>query len=369
MAALRHVGIIGAGLAGLSAALAAARAGCRVDVFEASIDAASPTAHVDVVPNLWRDLVGLGLGAACVRRGFPYQGFAVVDDHGRPQFDVPTPHLAGAPWPAALGIRCADLLDLVREAAVAQGVRLHTGCAVLDACEGGEPGALCTRDGARHHVDLAVVASGDALPLVAGRPLQPVPESAMPQLWCHVLLPRPRGLERSTWVLGRDMLRALLVPVDARLVGVALMRAADAPTDAAALREALNAQGPLLRGLASHWRDDLPMLRRPVRTGVLPGDWHSRGVLRIGRSAHHLPPHLGQARAQAVEDACVLGDLLRNSLDRAQLLSSFMARRGARARSVHRLASQAARWQLKPEAETDLPALATQLQRLLAEPA
>jgi 2-polyprenyl-6-methoxyphenol hydroxylase-like FAD-dependent oxidoreductase len=369
MAALRHVGIVGAGLAGLSAALAAAQAGCRVDVFEARSDAAAPASHVDVVPNLLRDLIGLGLGAACVRRGFPYQGFAVVDDHGRPQFEVPTPHLAGAPWPASLGICYADLLDLLREATVAQGVRLHTGRTVRDTCEGGEGGAICTDDGARHRVDLVLVASGDALPLVAGRPLPAVPESAVQQLWCHALLPRPRGLECSTWVLGRDMLRALLVPVGARRVGVALMRAAEAPNDSAALREALSARGPLLRGLAGHWRDDLPVLRRPVRTGVLPGDWHSAGVLRIGRSAHHLPPHMGQAGAQVVEDACVLGDLLRTGLDRSALLSAFMARRGARARSVHQLAAQAARWQLKPEADTDLPALAARLQHLVAEPA
>lgn len=366
MVALRRVGIGGGGLAGLSAALAAARAGCEVDVFEACSDAAVPLAHVDVVPNLLRDLVSLGLGAACVRRGFPYRGFSVVDDHGRLQFEVPTPHLAGAPWPAALGIRYADLLALLRDAAQAQGVRLHAASTVTDACA---EGAITTHDGRRHRVDLAVVASGDTLPRVAGRDLEPVPESSMSQLWCHTLLPRPRGLERSTWVLGRDMLRALLVPVDAQQAGVALMRPADAPSDTATLRELLAAQGPLLRGLADHWLDDTPVLCRPVRNGVLSGNWHRDGVLRIGRSAHHLPPHFGQAGAQVVEDACVLGDLLRAGLDRTTLLDTFMDRRGARARRVHEIAAQAARWQLRPEAATDLPALADRLQQLVAAPA
>lgn len=366
MAGLRHVGIVGAGLSGLTAALAAARAGCQVDVFEARSDAVSPAAHVDVVPNFLRDLVSLGLGTACVRRGFPYQGFAVADDHGQLQFEVPTPHVAGAPWPASLGILYADLLELLRDAALAHGVQLHTGRTVLDA---GDDGAITTHDGQRHRVDLAVIASGDTLPQVAGKDLAPVPESSMQQLWCHALLPRPRGLERSTWVLGRDMLRALLVPVDARLMGVAVLRGAEDRTDAAALRDALNAQGPLLRGLASHWPDELPVLHRPVHTGVLPGDWHRDGVLRIGRSAHRLPPHLGQAAAQVVEDACVLGDLLRAGLERTALLRSFMVRRGARARAVHELVSLAARWQFKPEVDTDLPALAMRLQHQVAEPA
>jgi hypothetical protein len=65
----------------------------------------------------------------------------------------------------------------------------------------------------------------------------------------------------------------------------------------------------------------------------------------------------------------VLGDLLRTDLDREALLKAFMARRGERARAVHDLAVQAARWQRKPEAATDLPALAAKLQRLVAEPA
>jgi 2-polyprenyl-6-methoxyphenol hydroxylase-like FAD-dependent oxidoreductase len=366
MAGVRHIGIIGAGLAGLTAALAAARAGCRVDVFEARADVAAPAAHVDVVPNLLRDLVSLGLGEGCVRRGFPYQGFAVVDDHGRPQFEVPTPPLAGAAWPASLGIRIAELLALLRAAVQSHGVRLHSGCTVRDACE---QGAITTQAGERFSVDLAVLATGDVLPQVAGADLEPVPESSLQQMWCHALLPRPRTLERSAWVLGRDMLRALLVPVDARLAGVALMLPDAAPSDPAALRELLATQGPLLNGLASHWRDDTPVLRRPVRNGVLPGAWHQGGVLRIGRSAHRLPPHFGQAGAQVVEDACVLGDLLRVGMHRDALLAAFMDRRGERARRVHDIAAQAARWQTKPEAATDLPALARRLQQQVAEPA
>jgi 2-polyprenyl-6-methoxyphenol hydroxylase-like FAD-dependent oxidoreductase len=366
MAAVHRVGVIGAGLAGLSAALAAARAGCRVELFEARSDAAAPTAHVDVVPNLWRDLVSLGLGAACVRHGFPYQGFVVADDHGRALFEVPSPHLAGKPWPAALGIGCGDLLAVLREAVQAHGVILHAGCTVRDACD---EGAITTSEGARHRVDLAVVASGDVLPRISGLDPRPVPVTPLQQRWCHAVLPRPRGLERSTWVLGRNGLRALLVPVNARQAGVALLRPSDAAHDAAALRAALALQGPWLSSLAGHWPDDMPVLRRPVSQGVLPGAWHQQGVLRIGRSAHRLPPHFSQAGAQVVEDACVLGDLLRAGMGRSALLDAFMARRGERARRVCALVAQAARWQQQPEAATDLPALAAQLQQCVAKPA
>src|SRR5689334_5638648 len=117
MAVVRHVGIVGAGLAGLSAALAASLARVREEAFEADARPAMPAAHIEVVPNLLRDLVALELGASCVRAGFPYQGFAVLDGDGRRHFEIPTPRLAGERHAAALGMVYGDLLGLLRDAA------------------------------------------------------------------------------------------------------------------------------------------------------------------------------------------------------------------------------------------------------------
>ena len=366
MAAIRHVGIIGGGLAGLAAALSATRAGLRVELFEAQAEPAYPPAHLDVVPNLLRDLATLGLAGACVRRGFPYQGFQVLDGDGVTQFAVPTPRLAGAPWPGALGLVYGELLAALREAVLAAGGVLHLGHAVRDA---NDDGAIVTERGSRHAVDLAVIASGDRLPTVAGRPLAALDEEVLQQQWCHALVPRPQGLECATWVIGRGGLRAMLVPVDTRRIGVALLQPADAAATPAALRAVLAGDGRLLQGLARHFGDEVPVLRRPVRSGVLSAPWHQAGVLRIGLSVHRLPPHFGQAAAQTLEDACVLGALLRDGLSKEALPAAFMARRYERARQVHAVAAQAARWQLHPEPGTDLRALHERLVPLVAEPA
>ena len=243
-----------------------------------------------------------------------------------------------------------DLLGLLRDAAVAHGARLHLGCAVTDVAAGE---AIVTADGQRHGVDLALVARGDELP----------------QQWCHALLPRPPTLERTLWVLGTGSTKAMVVPVDARRAGIAVLQPLGASSTAAAMRATLAGQGRLLQSLGALWKDGTPSLVRPVRSGLLEGPWHEQGVLRIGHSAHVLPPHFGQAAAQAVEDAVVLGDLLRLQLSRDEMLQAFMARRGERARQVHAVATQAARWDLRPEAATDLPALAAQLAQLVAGPA
>lgn len=366
MAAIRHIGVIGGGLAGLAAGLAAARAGVQATVFELSAAPAAMPVHIDVVPNLLRDLVGLGLGEACVRRGFPYRGTVVLDGDGQQRFEVPTPALAGAHWPSSLGLVYGELLALMQAAALMHGVQLQRGVAVqaVDA-----RGAIVTADGRRHPTDLVVMASGEQLPTVAGQAPQAVPDTAHPQQWCHGLLPRPAAVAQAAWVIGRGALRALLVPVNSRQLGVALQQPAGTPATAAAMRQLLAGQGGLLKSLAGHWSDALSVWLRPVRSGVLAAPWQTGQVLRIGRSAHHLPPHFGQSAAQAIEDACVLGDLLSRRLSRPALMQAFMQRRVPRAQQVHDVTVQAAHWQWQPEAATDLRALSERLAPLVAQPA
>jgi salicylate hydroxylase len=366
MSGIRTVGVIGSGLAGLAVAVAAANASKVVHVFERQPAQPALAAHIDVVPNLLRDLVALGVGDAIVRKGFPYRDRAVLDGDGRRQFELATPRLAGDRYPAALGMVYGDLLGILREQALARGVRMHDGVAVIDADDGG---AILLADGQRHRVDLAVMASGDVLPRAAGATLEPVVVESLPQQWRYSLLPRPISIDHAAWVIGARRSKLMLVPVNPQTVGVALLQPHGAVSSGDELRASLASQGALFAWLASHWKDDTPTAMRPVRTGVLAGEWHQRGVLRVGTSAHVLPPHFGQSAAQAVEDAAVLGALLRTGLDREPLLDAFMSRRGQRARQVHALTTQAARWDLRPEASTDLRALADKLAPLFAQPA
>jgi 2-polyprenyl-6-methoxyphenol hydroxylase-like FAD-dependent oxidoreductase len=363
----RSIAIVGAGLAGLAAAVAATAAGAHVDVFEAGPQRAAPPAHLDVVPPLMRDLVALGVGEACVRLGFAYQGVAFVDTEGRPVFEVATPALAGARWPAAMGMSYGALLEVLHAAALRQGACFHWGSAVQRVESSARGGRVRFGDSGLWEGDLALVAGAQGL-APAAWPAAPR-ETVLPQRWDHALLARPRGLDRATWVLGPGRRKALLVPTGATQAGVAVLRELHADSSAAALRAQLQAQGPWLAAVAAGIGDDTVVVPRPVRSALLGGAWHDGAVLRIGNSAHRLPPHFGQAAAQAAEDAVVLLDLLQQGLDRAPLLERFMGRRGARAAQVHAVATQAAQWDLKPEPGTDLPALARRLAPIVAHAA
>lgn len=361
-----RIGIVGAGLAGLATALTASSAGAVVEVFDAPAAASSKVTHLHVTANLLRELNTLGLADSCVRKGFPYKGMVVTDAHGRAYAELPSPRLAGERLPPALGMVHGDLLGLLRQAAVDRGARLHQGTAIVDALP---DATLVTQAGEHHPMDLAVLTNA---PGSAGTPRSTLvawePE-VLPQLWCQTLVPRPVALDRATLVLSHEHPKVLLVPVDTRRAGVAVMWNERERPSTADIRHVLAAHGGIVEPVARHWGAMTPVTERPVRFGMQPGPWHAQRVLRIGPSALMLPPHFGQQAAQPVEDALVLGDLLRTGMPHDELLHAFEARRLERARQVLDITSQAARWNVRPDASTDLLALAERLVPLVARPA
>ena len=92
-------------------------------------------------------------------------------------------------------------------------------------------------------------------------------------------------------------------------------------------------------------------------------------MLAVGDCAHALPPHFGQAAAQAVEDARVLGELLESTASRTELFEAFERRRVERVRRVHEITTTAARWDLQPDSAADLNLLMQRLAQTVAQPA
>jgi 2-polyprenyl-6-methoxyphenol hydroxylase-like FAD-dependent oxidoreductase len=360
--------IVGAGIAGLACALACARAGAKVEVLEAQAVVRDVPAHLDIVPNLLRDFARLGLAEECVRRGFAYHGIAVVDEDGRHGFDIPTPRLAEPHLPCAVGIAYSEMLALLRTHARGAGAVIHAGrhADAVDAAAG----RVHAADGGVFDADLVVLAAGANSPLAA-KVFGAAWRKAGSQSWWHALLPRPTGLDRSTWMAGAPGHRLLLVPVDMTRAGVAVVRtsAVDAQPGGATLRDTLASWGELPRRLARLMMPDTPTTIRPANLTFLEPPWFRGAVLCVGACANALPPNFGQSAAQAVEDAIVLGELLAARLDRAALLERFMARRGERARRVHELLERAARWTTQPEPATDLQALSRELGSIVGSPA
>ena len=367
-AAVRRVVVVGAGITGLTCALACARAGVQVDVLEARVSVLRAPAHIDLVPNLLRELARLGVAQACVQRGFAYTGVAVLDEHGDEAFRLPTPHLAGRQLPPAAGIAHDALIDVLCEAAVQAGATLHHGMPVrsVDA----QHGRVTAGSGRVFDADLVLLATGAESPLVSAV-LGAAQPAGMQHTWWHAPLPRPAWLDRSTWMAGSVGRRLFLVPVGMAHAGLAVVTETppQGPADAGALRRLLNNWGALPRRIAAALDPASPTTLRRVVSSLREAPWSRGAVLCVGAAAHAIAPPFGQSAAQVLEDAVVLGELLGRAPDREQLLQQFGERRTARVHELHALVEQGARWLARPEPGTDLMALGRRIDAIVARPA
>jgi 2-polyprenyl-6-methoxyphenol hydroxylase-like FAD-dependent oxidoreductase len=364
--------VIGAGLAGLACALAAASRGLRVQLFDDAAQARSLPAHIEVVPNMLRDLVAFGVAEDCVRAGFAYRGIDVIDRQGRHLHELPTERLAGARFPAALGIRHADLHQVLERAAIGRGVALRRGERVQAVDDLGEGASVALAGGETIEADLVVLAAGAASELRTTLFPHARVAAELGQAWWYALLPRPVDLHRPLIAFGSAGRRAVLVPVRHDLAGIALtepMPAGQRREPAEHVREAVSSFAPRVRLLASQFDAGTPIVLRPARSALLESPWHRGAVLAVGDAAHAFPPHFGQAAAQAIEDARVLADLLDGTPQLRTLLEAFERRRAERVRQVHDITTTAARWDVQPEGAADLSRLMDRLMRTVAQPA
>jgi 2-polyprenyl-6-methoxyphenol hydroxylase-like FAD-dependent oxidoreductase len=369
---LQRVCVIGAGLAGLACALAASRRGLQVQVLDERGMPADLDAHVEVVPNMLRDLVELGVADDCVRAGFAYSGVDVIDRHGRLLHQLPTAALAGPRYPAALGIAHGTLHQVLSRAAQSGGVALTHGARVTAVRMQGDQARVELDNGESSCVDLVVLAAGTQTPLRKALFPRAMGCENVGQAWWYALVQRPVDLNRPLIAVGGVGQRVVLVPVRNDVAGLAFiepMCAVRPASPLAHLREALQQFAPGVRSVAGQLTAQTQIVLRPVHTGLLEPPWHHEAVLAVGDCAHALPPHFGQAAAQAIEDARVLGDILAEASDRAALFERFQARRLARAQRVHALTMRAARWDLEPDSEADLGLLMGELTHTLAQPA
>jgi 2-polyprenyl-6-methoxyphenol hydroxylase-like FAD-dependent oxidoreductase len=360
-----RVCVVGAGMAGLACALAAAQAGAAVQVFEAQRGLASIPAHVNVVPGMLRGLARLGVADAAVCRGFPYRATDVVGADGRVHLKLDSQHLAGARYPAMLGIRYDDLMEVLQDAVRAAGVSIHFG-SPLPAHAEHMPQDFVDAD----LVVLATGAVGEATRQCFPRAPKPI---EMGQLWWRAIVARPLGLDAAVLAMGHEGSKAGVIPAGMSHAGLYLLQRDDGEPLPAAAHRVERLRAALFRFKARALAQTLalleegsPVLVQRVRHALLPTPWHSGRFVTVGDAAHLLTPQFGQNGTQAIEDAVVLGALLAQGAALKDLPAAFTRRRAARVGQVHEICLQVARWDLQPQPHTDVHALWERLGEVMA---
>lgn len=370
---VKRVSVVGAGIAGLVAALAVARNGVRVTVVDRAQARKPYGGFVNVSPNMLRDLVSLGVGDECTRRGFAYNGVDLVGSHGDAIIVLDKKRLAGLRYPAALGIEYEQLRLVLIEAAVSCGVAFRWGAEVSAVERTESHTSLRLESGDLLVSDLIVFAGGATSGLRIGAFQHATPVEHTNRLMTYVQAPRPVGLNRAAIVGGSDGRRALIVPVAASVAGLAFSERLqqDGSRGVSArlhMQTSLVAFPEMVRSIARQVGESTYVTSMPIFSGLLPQPWNLANVLAIGDAAHAMPPQLDQSTALAIEDGVVLGSLLQQTRDCLALLSAFVDRRRTRVERVYHMVCKGARWESEPETETDFAALMMELDDVVSQP-
>jgi 2-polyprenyl-6-methoxyphenol hydroxylase-like FAD-dependent oxidoreductase len=356
--------VIGGGVGGLTAALALAQGGHRVQVLERAARFAQSGPGLRLAPNATAVLDRFGLLDQVLRLGARPRR-AVLRDLGSgaelARLDLGAPLTARYGTPYVVAGR-ADLLSLLTDACADADVELRPGCAVVSV--GQSPFASSVKgavvscaDGGRYAGDVVVAADGArsvarAL-LGGGEPSGDGWAAYRATLAADELAGEPAD-EVVAWTGPDAHFARYPLRVGEAYEQVAVFRSHLYPLVGAA------SPGGAGQGACLDWggREELDEAfswsAEPVRTAVrqMPGDrcwrmidraplpaWAAGRVVLLGDVVHPMPAYLAQGACQAIEDAAALADALADCPGPGRVataLAGYQARRAPRATRVAR---------------------------------
>lgn len=326
-----RIAIVGGGLGGLAAALFLRRAGVDATVYEVAAELREVGAGIVVPPNMVRVLQALGLAEAL-------PGFAVQLDaawefrrwqDGRVLFVQPMGQACVQLYGAACYVaHRADVLALLQHALPPQAVRLGRRCTGVQQTDAGVTIAFGLADGSTESVVADAVIGADGIHSVlgpavlqaAGVPSQPPRFSGLSAFRCLVPAEAAPAMAlrpvQALWLgPGRHFVH---YPISGgRLVNVvAIGPAGDwrseswtADGEVAEMKQQFEGWDPRLHQLidaATHTKRWALYDRTPLPT------WAAGRVALLGDAAHAMLPFFAQGAAQALEDALLLADCVRD---------------------------------------------------------
>lgn len=307
--------VVGAGIAGLSAALSLARAGFSVEVYERAATLEEAGAGIQLSPNALRVLDRLGVLPALERTAVRAWGVTLRSARsGRPIASVPVASADGTPY---LSIHRSDLQRALLDAAAGvPEISLHLGHRLVDChieADGAELAFERAGETIRRAAPLVVAADG-VRSGVAEALGEPAASHTGTIAW-RMMLQAGDGERHAAAIeawLGPGR-HAVAYPVRGRtainlvLIGPADDGPQDGPQVRSRLLEAFRGWDPRLRRLISAGGDITawPLARAEGRA------WHhGSGVVMIGDAAHAMLPYAAQGAAMAIEDAWILAHAL-----------------------------------------------------------
>ncbi|AYC31300.1 oxidoreductase [Pseudomonas cavernae] len=338
--AAQKILIVGAGTAGMSAAITLKRIGVDVDMVDINPNWGALGAGLTITGPTLRALHQLGVYQDMVDEAYVGEGIQVCNTQGEPLRKLATPMPSGSPTASSGGIMRPTLHHILARHAKAGGTPIRLGLTVDALKQDAEGVDVTFSDGSQGRYDM-VLGSDGVFSRVRGLifPAAPKAEYTGQSCW-RLFLPRPASIERRTYFLGGPHKVGFTPVSDTDMYMFLLERTPQVFIQPdqfhIELAKRMEGYGGILdeirRSLSE--KDNPAINFRPLEAFILPAPWYQGRVLLIGDSAHPTTPQLASGAGMGIEDALVLADEMTKADSVSEVYARFMERREGRCRLV-----------------------------------
>ena len=331
-----QIAIVGAGIAGLATAVACARRGVQVTVFERAPELGEVGAGIQIGANGMAVLTALGLTDAVRRAGVSPSAVQMRSADATPLMRIAMGADAARRWGhVPVNLHRADLIALLADAARAANVQLVTGVDVggAQATDG-----MLQVGGRTERYDLIVGADGVRSGLRAQIAGVSEPRYTGHAAW-RALIPHEGTGTVTNLTVGRDR-HLVTYPIrgGGMLNVVAVVKRREWIGEGWAQED----DPDNLRAAFANWNDMADAVLAQVRETYLWGlfdhaplqNWSRGKLVLVGDACHPMLPFLAQGATQGLEDAWVLAETLAAGAP----VTAYEAERKPRATRVQRAA-------------------------------
>jgi FAD-dependent urate hydroxylase len=340
--------VIGAGIAGLSLAIALTSAGHRVRIFERQEEVRPLGAGLILWSNAVNALCAMGLRDAVADIGQPLARLAILDPRGRALSQTDARAISERAGGMTVAVHRADLLDTLMSRLPADVLRTKHELSGFQESEG----IITARfaNGSSESGDLLIGADGIWSAVRTQIHGNHHPRYSGYTAW-RSISPNPDverfDVESSTETWGRGIRFGWVPLTQERVYWFAVKNAPEhqEPDTGGHRAELLE--------LFGSWHSPVPetieaasnetILRHDIYDRPPISNWGTGAVTLAGDAAHPITPNTGQGAAQAIEDALVLTDCLRRYRTIEGALRSYESIRAPRTRMISELSRRIGR--------------------------